>query len=100
MLELKDEVARRQQIETYLDAGYGSCALRDRRCARIVEDALLHFDGERYGLLAWVVMPNHVHVLVETRDGHSVSKVMHSWKSFTAKEAQKVLGGAGGFWQP
>ena len=65
--EQKAEFQRR--IADYLDAGHGECLLRDERIARIVEDALLHFDGERYRLIAWVVMPNHVHSLAEMRDG-------------------------------
>jgi putative DNA methylase len=53
------------QREAALNAGYGACSLRDDRVARIVADVLGYFDGERYRLLAWVVMPNHVHVVVE-----------------------------------
>ena len=58
-------VALRRRIETYEDAGYGACFLRDPRIAKLIEDAMLHFDGERYHLLAWCVMPNHVHSLFE-----------------------------------
>jgi REP element-mobilizing transposase RayT len=47
LLQVDDEVKRRARIETYLDAGHGSCHLRDPRVARVVEQALLHFDGER-----------------------------------------------------
>jgi REP element-mobilizing transposase RayT len=60
----------------------------------------LHFDGQRYRLLAWVVMPNHVHVLIETMTGHTLAAVLHSWKSYTAKEANRLLGRTGDFWQP
>ncbi|MEW6212531.1 MAG: DUF1156 domain-containing protein, partial [Acidobacteriota bacterium] len=100
MLNIEDEEDRRRKLEEYLDAGYGSCALRDDRVARIVEDALLHFDGQRYRLIEWVVMPNHVHALIETFEGHSLSDVAHSWKSFTSKEANKILGKQGRFWEP
>ena len=58
-----DAVLRRR-IERYLDQGYGSCALRNARVAAMVQKSLLHFDGERYRFSAWVVMPNHVHVLL------------------------------------
>lgn len=57
------EPERRRRIEAWLDAGHGSCVLRDPAAAQIVVEAWRHFDGERYDLLAWVVMPNHVHVL-------------------------------------
>ena len=99
MLRITDDTARRKRIERYLDASYGSCSLRDPRIARLVEDALLHFDGRRYRLLAWVIMPNHVHVLVETLPGYPLAEVAHSWKSFTAKEANKILGRSGALWQ-
>ncbi len=74
------DAERRQRLEAYLDAGNGGCYLRDTRIARLVETALLHFDGIRYHLLAWVVMPNHVHALIETLPGHELSDVSQAWK--------------------
>ncbi len=88
----------RRRLEVYADAGHGSCALQDPRVAEMVCDAMRHFDGERYRLLAWCVMPNHVHVLLEMLPGHALSEVMHSWKSFTATQANKLLGCKGEFW--
>lgn len=88
-----------RRIEEWLNRGHGSCVLRDPRVAKIVEDARLHFDGKRYRLLAWVIMPNHVHVLVETLAGHRLGDFVHSWKSFTAKEANRVLDRTGPLWQ-
>ncbi|GIV55346.1 MAG: hypothetical protein KatS3mg040_0114 [Candidatus Kapaibacterium sp.] len=92
-------VELRRRIEAYEDAGKGMCYLRDERIAKVVQDALLHFDGERYRLLAWCIMPNHVHVLIETLPGHRLSDIVHSWKSFTANEANRLLGRTGAFWQ-
>jgi len=91
-------VTLRRRIAAYEDAGHGACWLRDKRIATLVEKALLHFDGERYRLIAWCVMPNHVHVLIETWVGYPLDKVLHSWKSFTAQEANKVLKLTGAFW--
>jgi len=82
------------------DAGYGACWLRDPRIARIVQDALLHFDGERYRLLEWCIMPNHVHVLIEVKQGHFMGSVVRSWKVFTALKANRILGRQGSFWMP
>jgi putative DNA methylase len=93
------EAALRRRIEKYLDQGYGSVFLKDRAVAALVEDALLYFDGERYRLAAWVVMPNHVHLLATPRAPHTLSDIMHSIKSFTAKEANKLLSRRGTFWQ-
>jgi putative transposase len=92
--------ARLQRLESLLDAGRGACALRDPRAARIVEDALLYLDGQRYRLLAWVVMPNHVHMLIEIIEGHSLSGIMQSLKVRTARECNRLLGTSGRFWEP
>ncbi|MEZ5338152.1 MAG: transposase [bacterium] len=82
-----------------LDTCYGNCWLRDPRVADIVEGSLLHYDGERYLLLAWVVMPNHVHVLIAQRKGFPLAGIVRGWKSFTARQANLVLGRSGSFWQ-
>jgi len=91
-------VELRKRIERFLDQGHGACFLRDPRVAALVEGSLLQFDGRRYRLLAWCVMPNHVHALIEVLAGHPVGSVVHSWKSYTAKEANKFLGRVGAFW--
>ena len=88
----------RKRIERYADQGHGACWLRDERIAAIGQGALVHFDGERYRLLAWVIMPNHVHALIETRAGFGLSDVVQSWKSYTAKKANRVLKRTGRFW--
>ncbi len=88
-----------ERLERYLDSGAGSCALRDPRAAQIAADALGHFDGQRYRLHAWCVMPNHVHALVEPQGEHGLAGILHSWKSYTAKEINKALGRSGELWQ-
>jgi len=92
-----DAVLRRR-IEHYLDQGYGSRALRDARVAAMVQESLQHFDGDRYRLSAWVVMPNHVHMLVIPDLEWSLSKIMKDLKSFTSHEANKILRQTGQFW--
>jgi REP element-mobilizing transposase RayT len=92
-------VELRRRIEDYLDAGHGACWLRRPEIAQLVEGALFHHDGERYRLLAWCIMPNHVHALVETRDGFPLGGLLHSWKSFTSHEANQLLHRSGEFWQ-
>ena len=101
MLDVRAELAGLQQgeIDPELDRGHGSCLLKDDRNARIVADALKHFDGKRYDLLAWCVMPNHVHVVVRTYAGEDLEKILHSWKSFTAHEINKLRGTSGAVWQ-
>lgn len=45
-------------------------------------------------------MPNHVHVLIGTIEGYPMPNVVYAWKSFTAKEANRLLDRVGCFWQP
>ncbi len=109
------------RIESWLDAGHGSCVLRRGDARQIVADALQHFDGQRYVLEGCVIMPNHVHVLVTPlqRDSESESEtgvspvgpdvpsrrgtgetpvslllppILHSWKSYTAHKINRFLG--------
>ncbi|MGI6389782.1 MAG: DNA methyltransferase [Kiritimatiellia bacterium] len=86
-----------EKVEKWLDSGYGACWLKDERIASIVRDALAHFDGPRYTLLAWCVMPNHVHAVLRPAAGHNVADILHSWKSFTAKKANEILNRSGEF---
>ncbi|MCP5534705.1 MAG: leucine--tRNA ligase [Akkermansiaceae bacterium] len=88
------------RVETWLDQGHGTCALKDPKLSELTLAALKHFDGERYDLYSAIVMPNHVHVLFSPRDGHNLSDILHSWKSFTAKEINKKINSEGSFWQP
>ena len=88
-----------EKIDRWLDAGYGSCLLRDQANAKIVADALHHFNGERYQLCSFVVMPNHVHVLFRPLGEHSLSTLLHSWKRHTSREIHKRIGRTGKLWQ-
>jgi REP element-mobilizing transposase RayT len=75
----------RIKIENWIDSGSGSCILRKPEIARMVQEALLFFHGQRYELIAWAVMPNHVHVLFQAINGWAIPKIVASWKKFTAK---------------
>jgi REP element-mobilizing transposase RayT len=98
ILEVEDELERQRKLEHYLDLGHGACHLRDGRVAQVVQDNLWHHDGVQYRLLAWVVMPNHVHALIELWQT-PLGKILQSWKSYTSKAANKILGCEGKFWQ-
>ena len=95
---LRDAAARRARFEALLGAGYGECLLGRPKIAALVENALLYFDGTHYRLHAWRVMPNHVHVLVTPLAGFSLSSLLHSWKSFTAKAINLALARRGPVW--
>ena len=93
-------VELRRRLARYQDQGFGACSLANPEVASVVEGALLYFDPDRYRLLAWCIMPNHVHVLVETLPCWSLASIVHSWKSFAAKVAKRIIGGDGQFWFP
>ena len=85
-------------IDVALDRGHGARALSDPRVAELVQGALLAFDATRYALLAWCVMPNHVYVLAAVKPECSLAGIIHSWKSYSAKRANRILGRTGAFW--
>jgi putative transposase len=98
LLEIDDELKRRTKIEEYLDRGCGSCFLRDSQAAALVEENWLYSDGLDYRLLAWVVMPNHVHLLVEIWQTPQM-QLVKNWKGFTARRLNRVFGRSGKLWQ-
>ena len=73
-----------REIDALLDRGVGSCVLRNPDVARIVADALDHFDGEQYRISTYVVMPNHVHVLFRPYPGFETPNIIQAWKSVSA----------------
>jgi REP element-mobilizing transposase RayT len=88
-----------EKMEEYLDAGHGKSWLRKDAVAEVVADAVRFFDGNRYDLAAWCVMPNHVHVVVRPMGSNDLPEIVHSWKSFSAKRANRILKRTGKFWQ-
>jgi putative transposase len=88
-----------ESFQTKLDEGHGSCLLAKPENAEIVAKAMEHFDGERYLLGDYVVMPNHVHVLLVPLDGFSLTEILRSWKTFSAREINVREGRSGGLWQ-
>ncbi len=89
----------RKKIERFLDRGYGECFLKHADVAKLICDSLLFHDQEKYVLIAWVIMPNHAHILLRPLLNVQLSKILHSIKSYTAHEANKLLGRTGQFWQ-
>lgn len=92
---------RRKQIELCLDHGTGACWLKDERIAEAASAALTFFNGARYELREWVVMPNHIHAVVRPINNWTLSSITQSWKLRIAREANQILGKTGKrFWQP
>ena len=90
----------RRQIERYLDRGVGECHLKRPEIAKMVVEALLFFHEQHYVLDEWVVMPNHVHLIVWPMPNHTLSEIVRSRKRQTARQANIMLGRTGEtFWQ-
>jgi REP element-mobilizing transposase RayT len=83
----------------HLDRGHGECVLKCPDLAQIVADSLLHFDGVRYHMGDFIVMPNHVHLLVCLLSDTKLKDVCYSWKKFTATKINQHLERRGSFWQ-
>ena len=88
-----------ERVQRWLDAGSGSCILRNPEAKRIMRDTLLHFNGKRYQLGSFTIAGNHVHVLVAPALGFDLSGILHSWKSFSANAINRALGRTGTLWQ-
>jgi hypothetical protein len=88
-----------QRLENWLDGGYGSCVLARPEAQTILQGCLLRFDGERLFLRAGVIMPNHVHLLLELLQGCLLSILLKGIKGASAREINRVLGRAGRLWQ-
>jgi len=81
----------RKNVDKYLDKGSGSCSLKDERIAKLTEDSLLFHHTRKYDLIAWVIVPNHIHFLATPLENIELSSMAHSINSYTAHEANKVL---------
>ena len=98
ILDEPDESARRRKLEAWLDRGHGECWLRQPGAATKVEEILRADDGKTYHLQAWVVMPNHIHLVVDVWD-LPLSRLLNLWKGRSARDANKLLGRTGHFWE-
>jgi REP element-mobilizing transposase RayT len=87
----EDKLSRRIEIENILDSGYGSGILKHPEAAKVVIDNWNYFDKKRYDLCAYVVMPNHVHLLIKTNSKFTVGELVKSWKRFTAKAIRRLF---------
>jgi type I restriction enzyme R subunit len=88
-----------REFMEYLDRGYGACVLRDQALSGLIGESLRHFDGDRYDIGDFVVMPNHVHLLVCLKGATEIETQCKSWKTFTATKINRALGRRGRFWQ-
>lgn len=90
----------RRKVERYLDEGAGACHLRREDVAALVVSALRYGQGKQYLLDEWVVMPNHVHLVIWPMPNVTLSEILRSRKRHIARQANLVIGRTGAaFWQ-
>jgi REP element-mobilizing transposase RayT len=89
----------RRQIEEELDRGHGSCALGHPIVLGYLRASFQRWNLKRYRLLAWCVMPNHVHVVVRLYTSRSLDRVVEEWKTRASKAARSELHFKGTFWK-
>jgi type I restriction enzyme R subunit/putative DNA methylase len=97
----EEEINRdlRRKIERYLDLGKGECWLRKPEIAGLMVEALQYFNEKHYRLDSWVVMPNHIHLILWPLPNHTLSEILKSRKQKTARQANLLLGRTGEtFW--
>ncbi|WP_395743954.1 transposase [Prosthecobacter sp.] len=97
MLEFHDHFTTRWHDE--LDACHGACVLSRPEIADKVQNSLLHFHGDRYDMLRFVIMPNHLHLLATFPSKEDMLAQCDSWKHFTSREINRYLRTQGRFWQ-
>jgi REP element-mobilizing transposase RayT len=85
-------------LQQWLDAGHGSCALKNPALREIVVESFHHHDGVRYHMRDYVIMPNHVHLLVTPYHGHLMREIVNQWKRFTAHQILKRIRATPPFW--
>jgi len=98
LFRIENQREQRTKLEAYLDLGYGDCLLKESPVAGALEKVLIKFDGERYRIAAWVIMPNHVHVLVELWT-LPLWRLMKAWKGVSARLINQLLAREGELWQ-
>jgi len=87
-----------EQFENWLNAGYGCCILRNEKVSKMVSNSILYFNNIRYRLNEWVIMPNHIHILIKPIFEFKLYDIMHSLKSYTAHNINKIMSQKGKVW--
>jgi REP element-mobilizing transposase RayT len=93
-----DRILLQRRLERYLDQGYGQAFLKEHRVATMIQDVLLGSDSRSYRLSAWVIMPNHIHMLATRFESYTLADIMQSLKSITSHKANRILKRHGQFW--
>lgn len=92
------QIEMHKRITRFEDSGDGECILAGNDYAEMVQEALVKGHGESYKLIEWVIMPNHVHVLVRLLDDTSLGVIVKRWKASSAVAINRLRGRSGSVW--
>ncbi|MCH5246065.1 MAG: transposase [Muribaculaceae bacterium] len=84
--------------EKLLDNGYGSCPFKSDKTRKILRESIFYNDGKDYEIIAYVIMPNHVHLLIQLFDDNKLDDILRSIKGYTARKINKLYNRTGKFW--
>jgi len=87
------------RFEAWLDQGNGSRALAKPEIREVVRGCLMRFNDERLVVHAAVIMPTHVHALLQPLRHHAIATLLKGIKGASARQANQLLGTTGAFWQ-
>jgi REP element-mobilizing transposase RayT len=87
------------RVDRHLDAGTGSCVLGNRAVAEAFAETLLPHDETRFFLHSFVVMPNHVHLLVTLNMTDTLPVMVKIWKGTSARRIGGITNSSGNLWQ-
>jgi REP element-mobilizing transposase RayT len=87
-------------MDTYLDNGYGECVLKNIDACKIVCDTIRKNAENKYDIISYVVMPNHVHILIRVINDTKLSEITQHWKGESAFRINKLLNRKSSLWMP
>ena len=86
------------RVDRWLELGRGEMVFRNPVYAKFMADVLMFHEGSKSRMDSFVVMPNHVHVLVQLIGDTGLSDLLHSWRGYSALELNRRWGKKGRFW--
>ena len=84
--------------ERLLDNGYGSCILQYPELREVIASAITYYSPSHYSIIAYAIMPNHVHLLVHFHTDTNPERLMQSIKSYSAHQINLKLQKTGSVW--
>lgn len=99
LLKGQREIMLHNKMMEYMDACHGECLLKYAATRVIIEEAFEYLSKYKCNIHAYVIMPNHVHILLDAFHGETVQSIMHTLKRYTSLKINKLWHRSGKLWQ-